>query len=77
MTIFKNLVHRRTVNPPAFTTDPTGLCGFTDRALEARLRNDPTLLADLDAAATAITAGQPLEPVLRLRQEEPRGANPG
>ena len=31
----------------------------------------------LDAAATAITAGQPIEPVLRLRQEEPRDANPG
>ena len=77
MAILKNLVRRRAANPPATSTDPTGLCGFTDRALEARLRSDPTLLADLDAAATAITAGQPIEPVLRLRQEEPRDANPG
>ena len=73
----KNLVRRQTANPPATATDPMGLCGFTDRALASRLRSDLTLLADLDAAAAAIAAGQPIVPVLRLRQEEPRDANPG
>ena len=38
------------------------MCGFTDRALAERLRGDPTLLADLDAAAVAIAAGQPIVP---------------
>ena len=36
------------------------LYGFTDLALKERLLRDPDLLADLDAATTAIAAGQPI-----------------
>ena len=50
------------------------LYGFTDLALKERLLRDPDLLADLDAATTAIAAGRPLA-MRSTRMRRPAGVS--